>query len=130
MKTKYESKHVESTWISGLIKGFFEGKGLHTKEYGLKDGSRIVVYAEDLPSVPFAAVEFRRESDDTIVEFLPFGKRERGTTASVLASLLAPIGGGILVQRDLKKKEFMARVENEFWDFLDNRLSDQADNRI
>jgi hypothetical protein len=126
MKTKYVGKHAKFSWISGLVKGFFEGKGLGTKEYGLKDGTRIVAYAEDLPSVPFAAVEFSREADDIIVEFLPWGKRERGASTSTLASLVTPFGGGIIVQRELKKKEFMDRVEKEFWEFLDSRLSESS----
>jgi hypothetical protein len=124
MKTKWVDKHAESSWVSDLVKRFFKQKGLCTKEYELKHGNHIVAFAENMPSIPFAAVEFHIDTHDIVVEFLPWGKKERAAASSLMASTLPLLGGGMFVHQDLEKREFMEKVEREFWDFLDRNFSE------
>jgi len=122
MKTKYMNKHAESSWMSNLIKEFFAGKGLPVKEYVLRNGIRIVAYAENLASVQFAVVEFQVGGQEILVNYLPWGKKERAASTSLLASTLPLFGGGIFISRDSKSKDFMQKIEREFWDFLDSHI--------
>jgi hypothetical protein len=124
MRTKWVGKRVDLSMVLGLVEEFFAGKGLRTKEYSVKSGCRVVAFAENLASAPLAAVEVHSDFDDLVIDYLPWGKRERVANTSLLGSVLPLLGAGVFVYQDLKKREAVEKIENEFWDFLETRFSE------
>jgi hypothetical protein len=117
-------KHVELSRLCGAVKGFFESEGLSAKETFSKGKHR--VEASFLGSGLFAAVEIQGSSNRIVVDFLPWGRNERTTRTMLLSSIITVFGGGVLVRQDLKRKESMENVENQFWAFLDRYILEQT----
>lgn len=126
MRTEWLNKHVEPSRLCGPIKGFFEGKGLSTKETFWRRRHRVEAFLADSVSAPFAVVEIYGDLNRIVVDFLPWGKNERTSRTMLLSSILPIFGGGILVRQDLKREELMEEVENQFWAFLDRYLLEQT----
>jgi hypothetical protein len=126
MRTEWLNKHVEPSRVCGTVKDFFEGRGLSTREVVSKGKHRVEAFFADAVSVPFVVVEIYGDLSRIVVDFLPWGKNEGIARTMLLSSILTLFGGGILIRQDLKRRELMEAIENEFWDFLDKRLLELA----
>jgi hypothetical protein len=126
LRTEWLNKHVEPSTLCGPIKGFFEEKGLKTKETLSGDRHRVEAFFSYSPPVPFVVVEIHGDPERIVVDFLPWGKNERTAWTMLRSSVLTLFGGGVLVQKDLRNKELMQQVENQFWGFLDRYLLEQT----
>jgi len=104
------------------VKGFFEERGLSSKETVSKGKHRIEAFLAGADSMPFAIVEISGDPSRIVVDFSPWGKNERTAQTMLVSSILTLLGGGVLVRQGLRKKELMEKVENQFWDFLDSRV--------
>ena len=122
MRTEWLNKHVEPSRLIAPVKGFFEGKGLSAKEVLFKGRHRIEAFLPNIESVPFVVVEIYGDMDRIVVDFFPWGKNERTAQTMLSSSIVTLLGGGIFVREDLKRKELMEIVENQFWDFLDRQV--------
>lgn len=122
MRTEWLDKHIEPSRLCDPVRGFFERRGLKTRETLSEGKHRIEVFPVDAVSMLFVVVEICGDSNRIAVDFLPWGKHERTAQQMLTSSVTAILGGGVLVRQDLKKKELMEQVENQFWDFLDNHV--------
>jgi hypothetical protein len=119
MRTEWLNKRVEPSRLCGPVQDFFRSRGLSTKEAFSTGKHRIEAFLADVDSMPFVVVDIWGDLNKLIVDFLPWGKKERMARTMLLSSIFSPFGGGVLVRQDLKRGELMGKVENEFWDFLD-----------
>jgi len=124
MRTKLVGKHVDPSLVAGIVNEFFAGKGLHTREYNVKRGYRVVAFIENHASMLLAVVEVHSDFECIIVDYFPWGKKYGMAKTSLLGSVLPLLGAGIFVYEDLKKREAAERIENEFWGFLETRVSE------
>ena len=122
VRTEWLNKHVEPSRLIAPVKGFFEEKGLSTKETLFKSRHRIEAFLANIDSVPFVVVEIYGDMDRIVVDFLPWGRNERTARTMLFSSIVTLLGGGVFVREDLKRKELMETVENQFWDFLDRHV--------
>ena len=122
MRTEWLNKHVEPSRLIAPVKGFFEEKGLSTKEALFKGRHRIEAFLANIDSLPFVVVEIYGDMDRIVVGFLPWGRNERTARTMLFSSIVTLLGGGAFVREDLKRRELMETVENQFWDFLDRHV--------
>lgn len=122
VRTEWLNKHIEPSRLCDPTKGFFEERGLSTKERISKGKHRIEAFLAGAESMPFAIVEIYGNPSRIIVDFFPWGKNEGTAQTMLVSSVLTLLGGGVLVRQGLKRKELMEQVENQFWDFLDSRV--------
>jgi len=126
MRTEWLNKHVEPLRLCGPVKDFFRARGLNTRETFSKGKHRIEAFVADVDSVPFIVVEIYGDLSRIVVDFLLWGKNERTGWTMLFSSILTLLGGGVLVRQDLKRKELMEEVEDQFWDFLDKHFLELA----
>jgi hypothetical protein len=122
VRTEWLNKHVEPSRLIVFVRGFFEEKGLSTKETFSRGRHRVEAFLADFGSMPFVIVEIYGDLDRIVVDFLPWGRNERTGRTMLISSILTLLGGGVFVRQDLKRRESMEMVENQFWDFLDRQL--------
>lgn len=126
LRTEWLNRHIEPSRLCGPVKIFFEDRGLTTKETLIKSRHHMEAFLPDLSSVPLVVVEIFGDLNRLIIDFLPWGRNERTARTMLFSSFLTLFGGGVFVRQDLKRKELMEGVENQFWDFLDRCVSDLA----
>jgi hypothetical protein len=126
MRTEWLNRNLEPSRLCSSVEDFFEGRGFSTKETFSKGKHRIKASLADIDSVPFVVVEIYGDLSRIVVDFLPWGKKERAASTTLFSSILTLFGGGVLVRQDLKRKELMGEVEDQFWDFLDKQLLELA----
>jgi hypothetical protein len=116
---------VEPSTLCRPIESFFEKHGFRCMESFTKGKNRIEIFFSEIHHVLFAVVEVYGDKNKIILDFLPWGKDERKAGIMLSSSLLAMLGGGILVQQEMKRRELMETVEKQFWAFLDEYLLEQ-----
>lgn len=124
MRTEWLNKHIEPSRLCDPVKGFFKERDLSTKETVSKGKHRIEAFLAGADSMPLAIVEIYGDQSRIVVDFSPWGKNERTAQTMLVSSVLTLLGGGVLVRQGLRKKELMEKIENQFWDFLDSRVSE------
>jgi hypothetical protein len=125
LRTEWLEKHIEPSRLCGPIESFFEKMGFSSKETFAKDKHHIEVFLSEFGSGLFAVVEVYGDQNRIVVDFLPWGKDERKARMALSFSILTMLGGGILVQQDLKRRELMEKVESQFWAFLDGYILEE-----
>jgi hypothetical protein len=125
LRTEWLDKNVEPSTLCGPIESFFQKMGFSSKEKFVKGKHRIEVFLSDFGNRVFAVVEVYGDPNRIVVDFLPWGKDERDARMMLSSSILTILGGGILVQQDLKRKDLMEKVESQFWAFLDAYILDR-----
>jgi hypothetical protein len=125
LRTEWHEKHIEPSRLCGPVESFFEKRGFSTKETFAKGRHRIEAFLSHFGSEPFALVELYGDQNKIVVDFLPWGKDERKARMMLSSSILTMLGGGILVQQGMKRRELMEKVEDQFWAFLDEYMLEQ-----
>jgi hypothetical protein len=126
LRTEWLDKHVEPSRLCGPIEDFFKAEGFTIKETFTGSKHRVEALFSDSVTAPFAVVEIYGDPNRIVVDFLPWGRDERTARNLLSSSILTILGGGILVRQDLKRKELMEKVENQFWASLDRFISEQT----
>jgi hypothetical protein len=106
------------TEVCEVIKKFFKEKGFQISERPLKSGCGIVAF-RNVESAPVAVVEAYSIKNEMIVDYYPLGEGKR-SSFRFLSSILTFFGGGYFILRELKQRESMEELENEFWRVLDD----------
>jgi hypothetical protein len=126
LRTEWLDKRVEPSKLYAPVKDFFNERGLTIEETFSEKKYCIAAFLPHFGSMPFVVVEIHGDLHTLVVDFLPWGRKERKVHNMLLSWILAPFGGGILVRQDLRKEELMEKVENQFWDFMNKRVLELA----
>jgi hypothetical protein len=125
LQTEWLEKNVEPSSLCKPIESFFAKKGFECTESFKKGKYRIEIFFSEIHSALFAVVEVYCDKSRIVVDFLPWGKDERKAGMMLSSSFLSMLGGGILVQQEMKRRELIEAVEKQFWAFLDEYMLEQ-----
>lgn len=120
MKNRWLGKNVDPLMLQGCIEDFFQRRGFVTKtESEASGGYTVIAHGHNSTNTPrriFVKVSGGR-GDFEIDLGSEYGR------SGVLDPLLTLIGFGGLVLRKLKDKEFLEKLEEDFWSYIEEAIS-------
>jgi len=127
VQTQWVGKNVNLTLLSEYVEDFFKGRGFKTK----RDESAEEYTVSGIPQRAHGiygkvCVRILGSSNDFVIEFLPSQHTRSAIRAGFITTMF---GGGALLLRGLKSQEELERLENEFWEHVEEditRLVDSA----
>jgi hypothetical protein len=122
VRMKISNKNVELSEVEQAVKKFFESKDFTMEESSLGNGNRIVVSAKELSSLLVAAVKVYRDDNEITIDYFPGGEGQRSSIVQVFGSFMTIFGGGAIVLTELKRKELLEKIEDDFWKSIDSFL--------
>ena len=125
MRKNWVGKSVDLAFLNNQIESFFRDRGLKTRKE--QSGDKYSV----LWSPPVAVqagrafkIEMQGTSDDFWIDF-PDDEPARRSILSGFATTL--FGGGTLILRGLRLREFLEKTEREFWPYVEDSVSKLTD---
>jgi hypothetical protein len=125
MRKNWVGKNVDLASLNDQIESFFRDKGLKTRKDQSED-SYTVLWSPpvDVRAGRTFKIITQGTSDDFWIDF-PDDEPARRSILSGFATTL--FGGGTLILRGLRLREFLEKTEREFWPFVEDSVSKLAD---
>jgi len=125
MRKNWAGKNVDLASLNNQIESFFRERGLKTKKEQ-SEGTYSVLWS---PPVAVQAgrvfkIEMQGTSEDFWIDF-PDDEPARRSILSGFATTL--FGGGTLILRGLRLREFLEKTEREFWPYVEDSVSKLTD---
>jgi hypothetical protein len=122
MKYRWVHKKVDLSQIEEATKKFLQQHKfiVSTQNY---DQKKIVGVLRDVEGRKKVVVTITGNPEDFVVDF------SAGETAQIItkfAPLIIFFGGGALELKSLKEKEFYQKLEDKFWDYLEQFIEKQS----
>ena len=123
MQRKWTGKNVNLDLLSQSIEDFFKSKGFVTKRTELRREYTIVWTSILAPSNlrDLTRAKVLGDSNNFAVEIIA---SELTMRAVRLGLLTKSIGGGYFALKNLRLKETLEKLENEFWIFVEKKIAD------
>jgi hypothetical protein len=119
---KVAKKDLELSEVKQVVKDFFEKESFQVKESSVKKGFQIDASAKGLTSFSVAVVKIYEDDGEITIDYFSGGERRRTSIVQMFGSFMTIFGAGALVLHDLKKKESLETIEEEFWRSIDRFL--------
>jgi hypothetical protein len=120
MKDRWIGQNVDLDLLSQGVKRFLEEKGFVVRFDKRKNESRVYGWPRNRDVGEPVLVKIHGHPEDFTVEFVP-GESFPGL--KILGPLYSLFGGGFLWLRELKSREFLEKLENQFWVFVDKTIA-------
>ena len=130
MQKTWTNRNVDLALLSGAIERFFKDKGYITKKLDSEESARIIF---NMPRTPKGLkdrmrVDITGNTNDFTVDVVA----SELTLESIRLGLFTKfIGGGYIALKNIRLKEELEKMENEFWAFTEEKvfsLSESAKN--
>ena len=123
MQRRFAGKNVSLNLLGQSIEDFFKSKGFVTKRTESKQEYTIVWTSMLAPSnlKDLTKARVLGDSNDFTVEIIA---SELTLRAVRLGLLTKSIGGGYFALKNLRLKETLEKLENEFWTFVEKKIAD------
>lgn len=120
MKNQWIGKNVNLELLANLIKGFFESKGFSAKIERSNNEFIVLGLVSHNDKKRRVTVKIFGSPNDFFVELLE-------TRDARFQSLFGPVvtlfGGGAIILKDLKSREFYEKVEDEILAFVEETIA-------
>ena len=122
MQKTWTNKNVDLTLLSEAIEQFFKDKGYITKKMDSEERTRIIF---NMPRTPKGLrdrmrVDITGYPNDFTVDVVA----SELTLESIRLGLFTKfIGGGYIALKNIRLKEELEKMENDFWTFTEEKVS-------
>lgn len=121
METRWIGKNVDLDLVVKEIRKFFEDRSFQV--FSKESAEEILVFARKGDNSNLSLiVKVKGIPNNFSVEF----KENKLDFPAYFFSLLSLIGAGALVSKWMKKAETYQKIECEFWNFMDQKVSELA----
>ncbi|MEM2111799.1 MAG: hypothetical protein QXX08_07975 [Candidatus Bathyarchaeia archaeon] len=123
MKYRWIRKQVDLAQIENAARNFLQQHKFTTASYKNCDQRKIIGVLKDKEERKKVAVTITGSPQDFIVDF---SAGESAQLIAKFASLITFFGGGAFGLKSLKEKEFYQKLEDKFWNYLEELIEKQS----
>jgi len=120
MQTTWLKENVNLNQLSDFAKQFFEERGFEvTTQKESKNEIRLSAKIKITPPSE-VTIEIKGKPEDFTIVFRP---RSAARNIRFLGPILSSLGLGIITKYEQDVSEFYEKLENEFWTFIEGKIS-------
>lgn len=126
MQVQWQDKNVELNVLRNAVEQFLTERALDVTTEELSNGYKVVGRSRKILNVQLEIeVSITGTSNDFLVDLTIDKRKSEFYTLSRIAGALAwLIGGGVLVLKEQKTLENLEKIEHEFWEFMEKKVTD------
>jgi len=124
MKYRWIDKNVETSDVEEAAESFLHEKGFKLAPLDSKDSKKMMGILESTEGRKKVIITINGEARDFTVDFATSETAQMmGRLASTITSFF---GGGPLQLKSLKEKEYYQKLEDQFWEYLEEFISEKS----